>query len=1032
MKKNNVTQMKNIKKISDVFAKNIIAKNQMTIQMYQYNVTMVYHKQQSDAVEWVLNILYHMKMALNTKSSAIQIAIQKQQIQNIFCISMFSREWSELKNLFLSQQNWNIAFLEKAIDNIETVLKKSTTLNSHFHKMSHEFLNQNMYYNHSHFDNYYNNIVMNYGVLLKRISQKVNHKNLYDLFSKYYVVRNKINYQYDVSNILLKRKRKKEQQKIKYENLKKHEIVSNSILRNRNIKMIQKQYKCLQNSTYNIETMTVWRKYGEANTRTGNKNLKVYKILRNTILINRNIKALQKQYEYLQNSTYNIESMTAWQKYGKVNTRTENKNLKAYKILRNTILINRNIKALQKQYEYLQNSTYNIESMTAWQKYGKVNTRTENKNLKAYKILRNTILINRNIKALQKQYEYLQNSTYNIESMTAWQKYREVNTRTENKNLKVYKILRNTILRNRNVKALQKQYIYQQINKYNLKNIIIEQKHDKESKKLQAQSVHQYLNKKMNNILLKNVIMTEQRYDYKIIQILYNYLVLQHNTITNGIQPFYIYNTYFSAKQLGTQYFMNLRDIIIKHYYKNNVKFTNYLKKLTNGYLTTSLKKANKNLLYDLQKVWKNDNSRVNSFLLIPTINSYNKKYNKLIVDSEEYKAYKIFQKIKQYKYREYLYYKDYANYEIKMYNAHVERIFDKKIFIRKRKQYLQYDIFYIEKKYYFFKPYLFKNILEKNKSFQYHKNTLFNMKQYYTKMNHTIMFYQRNVIQKQAIKRKESATLWKNNDYQTQNNEIVIFYQNSKNIVPKQKMQQKEYIILQNTTDYRTKNSKIAMFYRDNKNIILKQNLEKIKNISLQKNDNYQTKDNKIEIFYQNNKNIIPRQKENITLWKSNSYLKEYNKTTMFYKMKIIQYRKSKIAQNKIWLLEKSNIFDKIYKRSFIQQYDLWNKSEQQLIYLENKEQYNKNETYSEKINNSITKQITEQKQQIQNMIQKEIEMALQKQQQKEIILKQYINDITNQQKSWEKQFDKEKIYQQIYQKLERTLQREKRQWNG
>ena len=962
MKKNNVTQMKNIKKISDVFAKNIIAKNQMTIQMYQYNVTMVYHKQQSDAVEWVLNILYHMKMALNTKSSAIQIAIQKQQIQNIFCISMFSREWSELKNLFLSQQNWNIAFLEKAIDNIETVLKKSTTLNSHFHKMPHEFLNHNMYYNHSHFDNYYNNIVMNYGVLLKRISQKVNHKNLYDLFSKYYVVRNKINYQYDVSNILLKRKRKKEQQKIKYKNLKKHEIVSNSILRNRNIKMIQKQYKCLQNSTYNIETMTVWKKYGEANTRTENKNLKAYKILRNTILINRNIKALQKQYEYLQNSTYNIESMTAWQKYGKVNARTENKNLKAYKILRNTILINRNIKALQKQYEYLQNSTYNIESMTAWQKYREVNTMTGNKNLKVYKILWSTILINRNIKALQKQYEYLQNSTYNIESMTAWQKYREVNTRTENKNLKVYKILRNTILRNRNVKALQKQYIYQQINKYNLKNIIIEQKHDKESKKLQAQSVHQYLNKKMNNILLKNVIMTEQRYDYKIIQILYNYLVLQHNTITNGIQPFYIYNTYFSAKQLGTQYFMNLRDIIIKHYYKNNVKFTNYLKKLTNGYLTTSLKKANKNLLYDLQKVWKNDNSRVNSFLLIPTINSYNKKYNKLIVDSEEYKAYKIFQKIKQYKYREYLYYKDYANYEIKMYNAHVERIFDKKIFIRKRKQYLQYDIFYIEKKYYFFKPYLFKNILEKNKSFQYHKNTLFNMKQYYTKMNHTIMFYQRNVIQKQAIKRKESATLWKNNDYQTQNNEIVIFYQNSKNIVPKQKMQQKEYIILQNTTDYRTKNNKIAMFY----------------------------------------------------------------------KMKIIQYRKSKIAQNKIWLLEKSNIFDKIYKRSFIQQYDLWNKSEQQLIYLENKEQYNKNETYSEKINNSITKQITEQKQQIQNMIQKEIEMALQKQQQKEIILKQYINDITNQQKSWEKQFDKEKIYQQIYQKLERTLQREKRQWNG
>lgn len=173
-------------------------------------------------------------------------------------------------------------------------------------------------------------------------------------------------------------------------------------------------------------------------------------------------------------------------------------------------------------------------------------------------------------------------------------------------------------------------------------------------------------------------------------------------------------------------------------------------------------------------------------------------------------------------------------------------------------------------------------------------------------------------------------------------------------------------------------------------------------------------------------------QQKEYIILQNTTDYRTKNNKIAMFYKMKIIQYRKSKIAQNKIWLLEKSNIFDKIYKRSFIQQYDLWNKSEQQLIHLENKEQYNKNETYSEKINNSITKQITEQKQQIQNMIQKEIEMALQKQQQKEIILKQYINDITNQQKSWEKQFDKEKIYQQIYQKLERTLQREKRQWNG
>ena len=288
-------------------------------------------------------------------------------------------------------------------------------------------------------------------------------------------------------------------------------------------------------------------------------------------------------------------------------------------------------------------------------------------------------------------------------------------------------------------------------------------------------------------------------------------------------------------------------------------------------------------------------------------------------------------------------------------------------------------------------------------------------------------MNYQKNAVLQNNIEQKEDMTLWKSNKCQWGYNNIVQFYENNENII----VRQNENKILWGNKKYQLKHNHITQFYGNNENIIVRQNRNKI----LQENKNYQLEHNHITQFYGNNENIIVqqnvKQKENVILWKSNHYLKENNKKTPFDIIKTIPYQKSKMLQNKIGLLEKSNIIDKVYKQSFTQQYDLWNKLEQQLIYLENKKQNNKNEIQSEEIDNNIKKQITEQKQQMQNMIQKEIEIVLKKQQQQqEIIFIRYINDITNQQKGWEKQFDKEKIYQQIYQQLERTLQHEKRQW--
>ena len=343
-----------------------------------------------------------------------------------------------------------------------------------------------------------------------------------------------------------------------------------------------------------------------------------------------------------------------------------------------------------------------------------------------------------------------------------------------------------------------------------------------------------------------------------------------------------------------------------------------------------------------------------------------------------------------------YLYYENDKsdNYKIKWHDIYSEETFSKWIFNKKEKRYMQNNIFYIEKSNSFLKMYLFHDIKKQSKIFEYYENTLFSKKQYYKKVNIVLINYQKNAVLQNNIEQKEDMTLWKSNKCQWGYNNIVQFYKNNENII----VRQNENKVLWGSKNYQLEHNHIPQFYGNNENIIVQQNV---------------------------------KQKENLILRKSNYYLKENNKKTPFDIIKTIPYQKSKMLQNKIGLLEKSNIIDKVYKQSFAQQYDLWNKLEQQLIYLENKKQNNKNEIQSEEIDNNIKKQITEQKQQMQNMIQKEIEIVLKKQQQQqEIIFKRYINDITNQQKSWEKQFDKEKIYQQIYQQLERTLQHEKRQW--
>ena len=297
MKKNNITQIKNIKKVSDVFAKNIIAKNQITMQMYQYDVTIVYHKQQWDMIEWILNLLYHMKIIQYTKYSTIKMMLQKQQVQNIFFISMFYKQWNEVKNLFLSQQNCNTIFLKKCIDDIETGLKKDNVWTSSFYKVKYDFLNQNAYYN--SFYNHHKSAFLYYHTFFKENLQKINNRTMYQkygLFTEYRIIENKINHQYNVNNVILQKKNKKKQRKKEKQITKKYQIaLSNSNLKRKSVKNIYVKQK---SNKYDFENIGIWQKYNKKSKTLQRQVIKNYlsKKINDTLL--KNIIVIQKSYYY--------------------------------------------------------------------------------------------------------------------------------------------------------------------------------------------------------------------------------------------------------------------------------------------------------------------------------------------------------------------------------------------------------------------------------------------------------------------------------------------------------------------------------------------------------------------------------------------------------------------------------------------------------------------------------------------------------------------------------------------------------------
>lgn len=115
---------KNIKTISDTFAKKNILKHKTILERDVKDTTLIYKKQSNMDRNMILEILYHMKAMQYTANSNFQIKLQKQYIQNILNIYTVSNELKEIKNLFFSQQNWDIVFIQKAISYIENILKK--------------------------------------------------------------------------------------------------------------------------------------------------------------------------------------------------------------------------------------------------------------------------------------------------------------------------------------------------------------------------------------------------------------------------------------------------------------------------------------------------------------------------------------------------------------------------------------------------------------------------------------------------------------------------------------------------------------------------------------------------------------------------------------------------------------------------------------------------------------------------------------------------------------------------------------------
>lgn len=112
---------KNIKKLSDTFAKKNVLKHQTILQRNVNDTTLIYKKQSNTDMNMILEILYHMKTMQYTANSSVQMTLQKQQIQNILNVSIAANELKEVKDLLLSEKNWNTVLIEKAINCVENI-----------------------------------------------------------------------------------------------------------------------------------------------------------------------------------------------------------------------------------------------------------------------------------------------------------------------------------------------------------------------------------------------------------------------------------------------------------------------------------------------------------------------------------------------------------------------------------------------------------------------------------------------------------------------------------------------------------------------------------------------------------------------------------------------------------------------------------------------------------------------------------------------------------------------------------------------
>ncbi len=253
---------KNIKTISDTFAKKNILKHKTILERDVKDTTLIYKKQSNMDRNMILEILYHMKAMQYTANSNFQIKLQKQYIQNILNIYTVSNELKEIKNLFFSQQNWDIVFIQKAISYIENILKKNSILNYS------EYKKDNVYIFHSY--DYFFSRIKQQKILNKNID--IRNKTFHFLvrisdlfvenFDKYHILfQSEINnkffsmlYDLKKSDIL-----KNQYLEVIQQNKKiKHKTILKSFLSTKNNLLKQQIY--FYNDKINLESIVLYKK----------------------------------------------------------------------------------------------------------------------------------------------------------------------------------------------------------------------------------------------------------------------------------------------------------------------------------------------------------------------------------------------------------------------------------------------------------------------------------------------------------------------------------------------------------------------------------------------------------------------------------------------------------------------------------------------------------------------------------------------------------------------------------------------------